>query len=50
MLQKCIQKIKRECHGENMFLKADRALSIIEKKLLNPSRKSGCLTSQEKVL
>ena len=26
-LLKCIQKIERECHDENVFLKADRALS-----------------------
>ena len=26
-LVKCIQKIERECHHENVFLKADRALS-----------------------
>ena len=25
-LQKCIQKIERECLDENVFLKADRAL------------------------
>ena len=26
-LQKCIQKIKREWHDEDVFLKADRALT-----------------------
>ena len=26
-LQKCIQKIERECNDENVFLKVDRALS-----------------------
>ena len=27
MLEKCIQKIERESHDKNVFLKADRALS-----------------------
>ena len=27
MLQKCAQNIERECHDENVFLKADKALS-----------------------
>ena len=48
-LQKCIQKIERECHDENVFLKADRALNKLNF-LFHSNSKTNLVTSRKYVI